>query len=110
MSIRPLIALAVAVSVSSGSSVRADDTGFASSHTLRKEGGRLCMADHAHTGSGTAATKPGAQAAAIRAWADFTNLEYGSDWARYGRAAGHVVRYTKEEKGWTATVDARPCK
>ena len=90
--------------------VIADDTGFASSHTLRKEGGRLCMADHAHTGSGTAATKPAAMAAAIRAWADFTNQEYGSDWARYGRAAGHVVRYTKEEKGWTATVDARPCK
>lgn len=88
----------------------ADDTGFASSHTLRKEGGRLCMADHAHTGSGTAASKVAARAAAIRAWADFTNLEYGSDWARFGKAAGAVTRYTKEEKGWTATVDARPCK
>ena len=91
-------------------SAMADDTGFATSHTLRKEGGRLCMADHAHTGSGTSATKNAARAAAIRAWADFTNLEYGSDWARFGRAAGAVTRYTKEEKGWTATVDARPCK
>ncbi len=90
--------------------VIADDTGFASSHTLRKEGGRLCMADHAHTGSGTAASKDAAKAAAIRAWADFTNQEYGSDWARFGRAAGAATRYTKEEKGWTATVDARPCK
>lgn len=88
----------------------ADDTGMASSHTLRKEAGKLCMADHAHTGSGTAATKAAARAAAIRAWADFTNFEYGSDWARFGRAASPVTHYTKEEKGWTATVDARPCK
>ena len=110
MSVRTPLAIAAAASLLAGFSVQADDTGFASSHTLRKEAGKLCMADHAHTGSGIALTKPAAKAAAIRAWADFTNLEYGSDWARYGRAAGHVVRYTKEEKGWTATVDARPCK
>jgi hypothetical protein len=110
MSFRPQLAVAAAISLLGGFSVHADDTGFASSHTLRKEGGKLCMADHAHSGSGTAATKPAAKVAAIRAWAEFTSFEYGSDWARYSRAAGHVVRYTKEEKGWTATVDARPCK
>ncbi len=102
--------LAVPVAAIGSIAALADDTGFASSHTLRKEGGKLCMADHAHTGSGTASTKPAARVAAVRAWADFTNQEYGSDWARFGRAAGHVTRYTKEEKGWTATVDARPCK
>ncbi len=110
MSFRPHFAIAAVLYLSGGFSVRADDTGMATSHTLRKEGGKLCMTDHAHTGSGTGAAKEAAKAAAIRAWADFTNLEYGSDWARYGRAAGHVVRFTKEEKGWTATVDARPCK
>ncbi len=109
---RKIIALALAAPafVLAASGLRADDTGMASSHTLRKESGKLCMADHAHTGSGTASTKPAARVAAVRAWADFTNQEYGSDWARFGRAAGHVTRYTKEEKGWTATVDARPCK
>jgi hypothetical protein len=90
--------------------VLADDTGLAYAHDLRKEGGRLCMSDHYHQGSGSGHTKPAAQAAAIRSWADFTNFEYGTVWARYGRAASRTVRYTKEADGWSADVDARPCK
>jgi len=88
----------------------ADDTGFAYSHTLRKEGGRLCMADHFHSGSGAGRTKAAAQAAAARSWADFTNFEYGSAWARWSLASGKAVRYTKEASGWSADVDARPCR
>lgn len=88
----------------------ADQTGLAQSHTLRKEGGRLCMADHYHSGMGDGATKPAAKAAAARAWADFVDFEYGSDWARFGRAASVSVKYTKAEKGWTATIEARPCR
>jgi hypothetical protein len=90
--------------------VLADDTGLAYAHDLRKEGGRLCMSDQFHQGSGSGHTKASAQAAAIRSWADFTNFEYGTVWARYGRAASRTVRYTKEATGWSADVDARPCK
>ena len=90
--------------------VLADDTGLAYAHDLRREGGRLCMSDHYHQGSGTGHTKAAAQAAAIRSWADFTNFEYGTAWARYGRAASHSIRYTKNMDGWDADVDARPCK
>ena len=89
---------------------RADETGLASSHTLRKEGGRLCMADHFHSGMGDGATKPAARTAAAKAWADFVDFEYGSDWARFGRAASVSVKYTKAETGWTATIEARPCR
>jgi len=91
-------------------SARADDTGFASSHNLAKQGGRLCMTDHAHTGTGIGPTKPAARAAAIREWASFTNFEYGSDWASFSAAGGVTTSYTKEASGWSATVDARPCK
>jgi hypothetical protein len=90
--------------------VIADETGFASSHDLAKQGGRLCMTDHAHAGSGAGSTKSAARAAAIRSWADFTNMEYGSSWASYSASGGQKVGYTKESSGWSATVEGRPCK
>ena len=88
----------------------ADDTGLAYSHTLRKEGGRTCMADHFHSGSGDGRTKEAAHSAAVRSWIDFTNFEYGTVWARFGIAASPSTHYTKAEKASTATVEARPCK
>ena len=88
----------------------ADDTGLAYSHTLRKEGGRLCMADHFHSGSGEGRSKEAARGAAIRSWADFTNFEYGSSWARFSVAGSQSVSYTKSADGWSASVDARPCR
>ena len=88
----------------------ADDTGFAYSHDLHKEGGKTCMVDHIHQGSGEGATKPAAQAAAVRSWVDFTNFEYGSDWARWSKAVGKTTSYTKAESGWSATIEARACK
>jgi len=93
-----------------GGAAYADDTGFAYAHDLRKEGGRLCMSDHYHSGSGAGRSKPAAQAAAVRSWADFTNFEYGSAWARWSVASGKSVHFTKSESGWDASVDARPCR
>jgi hypothetical protein len=90
--------------------VMADDTGLASSHTLRKEGGKTCFTDHYHSGSGDGATKDAARAVAARDWAGFVDFEYGSDWARFSRASSISVKYTKAEKGWTAWIEARPCK
>ncbi|HEY7669214.1 MAG TPA: hypothetical protein VH852_01120 [Hyphomicrobium sp.] len=104
------LALAGGILLASFAAVVADDTGLAYSHTLRKEGGRLCMADHWHAGSGEGRTKAAARAAAIRSWADFTNFEYGTVWARFSLAASQATRYTKAESGWSAAVDARPCR
>ena len=107
----PVFAAAMAAAAFCGhATARADETGLASSHTLRKEGGRTCFADHVHSGMGDGATKDAARALAARNWADFVDLEYGSTWAHFGRAAGMKVRYTKAEKGWTAWIEARPCR
>ena len=88
----------------------ADETSLAYSHDLAKEGGRLCMSNNAHSGSAAGATKPAARAGAIRSWAEFTNFEYGTAWASFSVAAGSSTRYIKEASGWSATVDARPCR
>lgn len=100
-------ALAIALA---STATRADDTGFASAHDWVKTGGRTCLADHAHSGSGDGATKDRAKAAAIRSWISFTALEYGSDWARYSSSVAQSVKYTKAETGWTAVVEGRPCR
>ena len=104
-----LLALAGCFSLAATAAI-ADDTGLAYSHTLRKEGGRTCMADHYHSGSGEGRSKESARAAAIRSWIEFTNFEYGSAWARFGVAGSPSAHYTKEASGWSAFVEARPCK
>lgn len=104
------LALVGVFSLAGSTAALADDTGLASIHTLRKEHGRLCMADHFHMGSGEGRTKASARRAAIRSWADFTNLEYGTVWAHFSLARSKSMRYTKTAKGWSADVDARPCR
>jgi hypothetical protein len=88
----------------------ADETGLASSHNLRKERGTTCMADHYHSGYGEGANKAAARAAAAKSWSEFVAFEYGTTWARFGRAASVTTKYTKPEKGWAATVEGRPCR
>jgi hypothetical protein len=89
----------------------ADETGLASMHALRREGGRICMADHWHYGSsGSQRSRGGAQRAAIRSWADFTDLEYGSSWAHWGRAASKRLSCSRGGGSWNCDVEARPCR
>jgi hypothetical protein len=91
------------------STALADDTGFAGMHEWVKERGRTCFKDHFHTGNGEGSTKSAARKAAITSWREFTAFEYGTDWANYRYAASKKVAYTKSAKGWSASVDARPC-
>jgi hypothetical protein len=106
-----LVAAAAAVACVGVPMALADSTGLASIHTLRREGGRLCMADHWHYGSsGVQATKAAAQRAAIRSWQDFTNLEYGTDWARYSRAHSRKMTCARASGGVSCDVEARPCR
>ena len=88
----------------------ADQTGFASAHDLRKEGGRVCMSDHYHSGSGSGRTQAAAQRDAVGSWASFTALEYGSDWARWGKAASKGATCTKDSSGYSCSISARPCR
>jgi hypothetical protein len=88
----------------------ADQTGMAEMHSLRREGGRTCMSDHFHSGTSSGQrSRAAATAAAIRSWADFTALEYGSDWARYGKAASRSMRCRSSADGWGCDLEARPC-
>jgi hypothetical protein len=102
-------AAAAALALTAGGAL-SDETGFADSHEQRREGGRLCLSDHAHSGYGEGKTKSSASAAAIKSWAEFTAFEYGTSWARYTLAAGKSTKFTKEAKGWSANIEARPCK
>jgi hypothetical protein len=87
-------------------SALADDTGFAYMHDLR---GR-CFADHFHYGSGTGRTKAAAMRDAIGSWTSFTALEYGSDWAKWGRAASKGASCSRDSSGYSCSISGRPCK
>ncbi len=106
-----LVAVVIAMTSVEISSATADQTGLASIHTLRRERGRLCMADHWHYGSSSAhSSRRAAQRDAIHSWQDFTDLEYGSDWARFSRAASRKVGCSKSGAGWSCNAEGRPCR
>jgi hypothetical protein len=107
-----VLAVSVAAVAPSIPALAASDTGLATSlHDVRREGGRLCMTDHWHYGSsGTFSSKNAAQRDAIRSWQDFTDLEYGSVWARFSRAASRKMGCSRGSGGWTCDAEARPCR
>ena len=106
-----LVAIVVAATSFEISAASADQTGLASMHALRRERGRLCMADHWHYGSsGSERSRAAAQRAAIHSWQDFTDLEYGSDWARFSRAASHRLSCSRSGGSWSCNAEGRPCR
>lgn len=91
--------------------VLADDNGLAAIHDFRREGGRLCFADHWHYGTGSGGTRKAAQADAISNWSSFTALEYGSDWARFNKASSKSLRCQPNGGGsFDCQIEGRPCK
>lgn len=91
---------------------QADDTGVSIIHPLVRIGGRTCFDGHYHYGTGTSKkSRAEAMRASIRAWQEFTAFEYGSDWARYSRAARKRVGCSKESSTtWSCTAEAIPCR
>ena len=110
--LRPVPTLAVLALVFSAtaSPALADDTGMASIHDLRREGGRLCMSDHWHSGSGSGGNQKAAMRDAVGSWSSFTSLEYGSVWASWGRAASKGASCSKDSPGYSCSISARPCR
>lgn len=89
----------------------ADETGLATMHAMRREGRQLCFLDHYHYGSSAGATSQrAAKISAVKSWAGFVDLEYGSDWARYSRAHSKSMTCERSSGGWSCMVEARPCK
>lgn len=88
----------------------ADETGFASMHTLARVGSKICMTDHWHYGNGTGSTKKAAQRDAIASWQSFTDFEYGSSWASFSRAISKKASCTGSSGSVSCQVEARPCR
>jgi hypothetical protein len=106
-----MVAVVVGLTGFEVSSASADVTGLASMHALRRERGRTCMSDHWHFGSsGQQGSRRAAQRAAIASWQDFTDLEYGSAWARYSRSASRKMSCSRAGSGWSCNVESRPCR
>ena len=114
MGLRVVLGLIIAATAATALGIptaSADETGLASMHEWRRERGRICMSDHWHYGSsGSQRSRNAAQRAAIRSWVDFTNLEYGTVWARWGRAASKRMTCSPSGTGWNCDAEARPCK
>lgn len=102
--------LATAAATFSVTPATADESGLAASHTWRKERGRVCFADHWHYGSGSGRTRKAAERDAIVAWASFVDFEYGSNWARFAKAASKKMSCSPSSSGWDCSLEARPCR
>lgn len=89
---------------------QADETGLASIHEWRREGGRICMSEHFHSGSGSGPTKKAAESEAVASWVSFTVFEYGTIWGSFQRAASKGVACKPKGDRWQCDVEARPCR
>lgn len=107
-----VVASTIALLCSTGSlPARADETGFAEMHDLRREGGKLCMAEHWHYGSGSERpSRKAAEADAAQSWSAFTAFEYGTTWASFNLAAAKSFDCSNSASGVSCTVSARPCR
>ena len=102
-------AMALALGVSAGAG-KAQETGLAGMHSWVRVGGRTCMLDHFHDGSGSGATRAQAQAAAIRSWIDFTAWEYGRRWGSYAAAVSKTMSCSGTRGSFNCSTSARPCR
>lgn len=91
---------------------QADDNGLAGAiHTLKREGKKLCMDGHFHSGSSAGMTsKAAAMKDAVGSWSGFTAFEYGTDWANWNKAANKSASCTQTGSGWGCDIQGRPCK
>ena len=103
-------ALALGLILASGGAALAQDLGLASMHTWVRVGGRTCLLDHFHDGSGSGPTVAAAQRAAIRAWIDFTAWEYGGRWASYGASISKRMGCSGGPGNYSCSTSARPCR
>lgn len=88
----------------------ASETGLARIHVLRRESGRVCMAEHTHYGNSFGRTKAHAQAEAVKSWAMLVAVEYGTVWAHFNRAGGKKLTCKQNQNNWTCETEGRPCK
>ena len=103
-------ALALALMFAGAGSAVAQETGLAGMHSWTRAGGRTCLLDHFHDGSGSGSTRGAAMRAAIGAWSDFTAFEYGGRWASYGAAVSKRMGCSGGPGNYSCSTSARPCR
>jgi hypothetical protein len=104
------LACALAMGGLSPGTVQAQETGLAGMHTWTRVGGRVCMLDHFHDGSGSGSTRAAAQRSAIQAWIDFTAWEYGSRWGSWGASVSKRMSCSGGGGNYSCSVSSRPCR
>jgi|SRR4029450_5728848 hypothetical protein len=104
-----VVAGVLALGLAPISAVAQDGMGLAGIHDWVKVAGKTCMADHYHDGQGTGPTKAQAQAAAVRAWTDFTAWEYGRRWAKWQNSVSKSGSCTGTRGNISCNVTSRPC-
>ena len=108
---RYLILAVMIMGPAATSATAASDGALVGLHELRREGKKICMAEHAHNGSSYGlASRNQAEAAALRNWSEFTALEYGGHWGSPSLASGKTMKCSQGSSGWGCEFDARPCK
>jgi hypothetical protein len=103
-------ALALGLMTALGGAAVAQETGLASMHSWVRAGGRTCLLDHFHDGSGSGPTRAAAQRAAMQAWSDFTAFEYGPRWGSYGASIRQRMRCTGGPGNYSCDTSSRPCR
>ena len=93
-----------------GQPVAAQDSGLSGLHDKVRVRGKLCMADHYHSGASSGlSSRTAAEVAAIRSGQDFTAWEYGGAWASFAMAEGKSLSCWGGG-GWGCSVEARACR
>ncbi len=106
-----LLITSSAVLAQSKGAQSAASTGVDSIHAQARVGSKVCMTDHEHYGESTPwVTRKGAEAAAIRNWADFTAWEYGRLWGSYASAVTKKMSCEQSAGMWVCKTTARPCR
>ena len=103
-------ALALGLILGSGDAAVAQDTGLAGMHTWVRVGGKTCLVDHFHDGSGSGPTRAAAQRGAMRAWSDFTAWEYGGRWGSYRASISKRMRCSGGPGNYSCETSSRPCR
>ena len=103
-------ALALGLMVALAGEAAAQETGLAGMHSWTRAGGRTCLLDHFHDGSGSGPTRAAAQRAAMQAWSDFTAFEYGPRWGSYGASIRQRMRCTGGPGNYSCDTSSLPCR
>ncbi len=88
----------------------ADQTGLAAMHDMARVGGKMCMTDHTHYGSGQGANKAAAQKDAIGSWQSSRNSSTAATGHASARPSASASAALQSGSGVDCQVEARPCR